>query len=108
MSISYVRFCNVFICMGVIHSAQALDINSNAIINQQQKIQQERQEARQMQLAEELPSVRFEANSGITSSSDYPVEETCFVINQIVIEERESLPQAIPINLIKASAEGLC
>ncbi|WP_245711053.1 ShlB/FhaC/HecB family hemolysin secretion/activation protein [Thorsellia anophelis] len=100
----------LFLCVFFVYSIDAveLNVNGNEIIKQQQIIQQQRQEARQAALAQELPSVRFDASTGIASSSDYPTEDICFVINQIVIEDKESLPQAIPLNFVKESAQGLC
>lgn len=108
MSHPYFKFGVICFFTGVINPVNAAELNPSEIVNQQQRLQQERQDARITELAPTVPSVRFETDTGVISSSDYPKEDICFVINQIVIEDKDVLPQSVPLNLEKASAEGLC
>lgn len=106
------RYFNIrVICLVTTLSAAPLfaqDLNPSEIFSQQQQIQQERQAAREAELAPVMPSVRFDADSGVKSSNDFPIEKTCFVINHVSLEGQDKMPQSIPLRAEAKQAEGLC
>lgn len=76
--------------------------------NEQLILEQQRQKARERQLAPATPDVRLSPKTASVGALRFPQETPCFPVHQVVLEGRETLPRWLPLQTLANKATGHC